>query len=1507
MIAAKLRWVFMLIALLVCSQLASAQSSNFFHLLPLSDLISLSFQSASQTTPEVQGVWGNWSASLSAWTNRRRIVLQGTGTALANYPVLIRLNSTRVDYTKVQPDGDDIRFTDAAGNLLNYQIESFTVGGTSSYWVQVPSIAASPTRTTIWLYYGNASASAGASSTAVWDANYTAVYNLNGNVNDSTSNARHGTATSISYGSGFNQQGLVLNGTLGSRVQLPNSTSLANNFTVSVLFKTASDGVLFGQTDSVYPSTPSNWSPALYIGTDFRLRGGLWTGSDPTSSLNTSYQVADDRWHLATLVGSNGSSFQRLFVDGTLIASFGASPPAGIAPENAIGFGHWQSWPSSDGSNWNSFDGAIDMVMISNTARSNNYVRYLWWVLNDAVATFFPEEDQTSGTFPAQVNLANASTNTVTVPYTISGTATSGTDYVLSAGTLTFNPGITSQTISPRILRDTAVEATETIILTLGAATGGAVTSPPSVHTVSITNDANVAPVGVNDSYNLTSLSAVFLNVVQNDTDANGDTLSVTINGAPTQGTATAQGGYILYVPNISFGASDTLTYTVSDGRGGTSATTTVTLNNAVPGAWTGLAGDNLWSNPGNWSGNQVPGPSDIARFQPGCAGANCNVTIDTNVSVAGLSIGASFTGVITQGAGRTISIGNSGWQQAGSSFVGSDAAISFGSSQIPIAFNLTGGTFTSTSATLTIRGGSFVANPGATFNANSGTVLFEGGSGSWTVRMGGSNYNNVTFTGTSPSFSFSNDTVNINGTLTLNSTVETWPNTGTLNNVTINARGNLNATNYGFQGSGLIRASGSSNQTLSGVSTAWLPSLEIASTGGTVAFSNYLKLRGNYTYTSGTVNTTGSTLHFAAFYDTYVLSPGTIGYNNVSFGGDGSTFELGGANFTINGTLSCLDEGYYRPWVNNGSLLINGNIELAPSGCSLNGSSLKRVVGTTNQSSTTLGFQGGFISNFRIEKPSGTLSFSGAGRHEFDGNFTYVSGTVSTGTSNFLFWLNTNGATLTPGPFNYNNVELNIYNSTTTISGTMNVMGDLYIVGEGTLGNNILNSGTLNAYGYTEFRNQGARGSTVLNLLGSTSRNFYIGSTAETLDSTITINVTGASTINLVGDLMMRPTQSLFLQAGTLNLNSNDLNVPQTMTVSTGTSVICNGGIFTAGTVSNSGTIDCLGYTISPFTWTGAGGNSNWNNPGNWMGGAVPNGSSNVVFDGALCGANCNATINVNADMNSIVLRSNYSGTITQGTGVLFYVGQGGYRQEAGTFLGSNGDIEIRRTFSLTGGTFRASSGLTWLYRSRYYQSPDMYDPWRFIRSGSGNFQHNNGLVWMMYSCTSANTFSGNTTFNNLRISSNCAGINFNSATLTVLNDLEFRGDYTNTYNNGTIDVGSNVTVNTDGAENVGSMIVRMTGKPGGQTITGTASGNIRSLPNLTIASGANVVNMSGSVRVRTNTIVSTGSINQNGASFETDSLALGGSTLTKGGGTLTVNGAVVGTGALFGGTVNP
>ena len=92
---------------------------------------------------------------------------------------------------------------------------------------------------------------------------------------------------------------------------------------------------------------------------------------------------------------------------------------------------------------------------------------------------------------------------------------------------------------------------------------------------------ANRAPVAADDPASTPRDVPVDVEVLRNDTDADGDDLHVTSVGAPGHGTATENADVVTYTPVAGFDGNDSFAYTVSDGRGGTD--TASVYNHRIP------------------------------------------------------------------------------------------------------------------------------------------------------------------------------------------------------------------------------------------------------------------------------------------------------------------------------------------------------------------------------------------------------------------------------------------------------------------------------------------------------------------------------------------------------------------------------------------------------------------------------------------------------------------------------------------------------------------------------------------------------------------------------------------------------------------------------------------------------------------------------------------------------------------------------------------------------------
>ena len=97
---------------------------------------------------------------------------------------------------------------------------------------------------------------------------------------------------------------------------------------------------------------------------------------------------------------------------------------------------------------------------------------------------------------------------------------------------------------------------------------------------------ANGVPDAVDDTAAVQAGQPATINVLANDRDPDNDPLTVTNVGTPANGTAVlGTGGQVTYTPRAGFIGTDTFTYRISDGRGGTDeARVTVTVSSVNPG-----------------------------------------------------------------------------------------------------------------------------------------------------------------------------------------------------------------------------------------------------------------------------------------------------------------------------------------------------------------------------------------------------------------------------------------------------------------------------------------------------------------------------------------------------------------------------------------------------------------------------------------------------------------------------------------------------------------------------------------------------------------------------------------------------------------------------------------------------------------------------------------------------------------------------------------------------------
>ncbi len=177
-------------------------------------------------------------------------------------------------------------------------------------------------------------------------------------------------------------------------------------------------------------------------------------------------------------------------------------------------------------------------------------------------------------------------------------TPSNGTVVINDNGTITYTP-------------NENFNGTDSFDYTISDGNGGTATA-----TVTITvNAVNDAPVAVDDVATTDEDTSVTIPVLDNDSDVDGNGLTVISVTTPSNGTVVINSdGTVTYTPNADYNGPDSFDYTISDGNGGTdTATVTITVTpvNDAP-----------------------PAPPSVTVIQPTCTSPTGTITVATQTGL---------------------------------------------------------------------------------------------------------------------------------------------------------------------------------------------------------------------------------------------------------------------------------------------------------------------------------------------------------------------------------------------------------------------------------------------------------------------------------------------------------------------------------------------------------------------------------------------------------------------------------------------------------------------------------------------------------------------------------------------------------------------------------------------------------------------------------------------------------------------------------------------------------
>ncbi|MDB5051424.1 MAG: putative protein of unknown function acetylesterase [Fibrobacteres bacterium] len=329
----------------------------------------------------------------AGWSTQAKIVLN-TGAAGANvtgdvkgFPVPVTLTAANFDFAKAQAKGEDLRFTDAAGAALPFEIESWDAAAQkAAVWVRA-DVKGNDAAQSISMYWGNAAAKSESSSKAVFtlEDGWMGVWHMSepgntatGGYKDATPNEAHATGTGFAAANTadcrmgkcpeFKNSAKRFINIVGAKNDLFDLTS---KMTFSIWVKATSYP---SEYITIFAKGDDSWRVQMYGIYSWGDNNGKYvsemcveSGGDAClEHRGTPAELKPNEWHLLTVVHDYPNV--KYYIDMTSVtASPGGNWTSNAVPTVGIGY------QSQSNNRW--WDGYLDEARVLKTAKDENWVK----------------------------------------------------------------------------------------------------------------------------------------------------------------------------------------------------------------------------------------------------------------------------------------------------------------------------------------------------------------------------------------------------------------------------------------------------------------------------------------------------------------------------------------------------------------------------------------------------------------------------------------------------------------------------------------------------------------------------------------------------------------------------------------------------------------------------------------------------------------------------------------------------------------------------------------------------------------------------------------------------------------------------------------------------------------------------------------------------------------------------------------------------------------------------
>ena len=322
------------------------------------------------------------------WTWRREITIDAgvLGLGLTDFPLLVRVDNSRIEYDATNPVVPDVRFYDGEiATALDFEVERWNPEGDSYFWVRIPALEDTDAGRSLWIYYGNEAPPAAPAASAVWTDSFVGVWHMQeaagGGVTDSTGNGHDATLDG---------------GGVQLRVADPLGGALLVDASSSVLRVPAAASLFPGQSVTLEGwANPARVDSAsrraiVRMRDSFELRsiaedsgdpgtaqGAVWFETSTERNVTASGPTAQDTWTYFAMTFDQASGEFSLYRNGALDQTRDppAEPMVDAGTDLEMGLEAY---------------GLIDEVRVSSVARSAAWMSAQNLSMTDALLTFGP-------------------------------------------------------------------------------------------------------------------------------------------------------------------------------------------------------------------------------------------------------------------------------------------------------------------------------------------------------------------------------------------------------------------------------------------------------------------------------------------------------------------------------------------------------------------------------------------------------------------------------------------------------------------------------------------------------------------------------------------------------------------------------------------------------------------------------------------------------------------------------------------------------------------------------------------------------------------------------------------------------------------------------------------------------------------------------------------------------------------------------------------------------------